>query len=55
VGTIRGPAGSLTRWKHKIKGLITRIPVEGIEIDYVEFDQVLGALITEFKDQKKSF
>jgi hypothetical protein len=55
VGTIRGPAGSLTRWKHKIKGLVTRIPVDGIEIEYVEFDQVIGALITEFKDQKKSF
>ena len=50
IGTLRGPSGNLTRWKHKMKSLLTKIPVDGIELEFLDIDAVLGALLTEFKD-----
>jgi len=38
IGTVRGPSGNLTRWKHKMKALVTRIPVDGIELEFLDMD-----------------
>ena len=38
-----------------MKALVTRIPIEGLDVDFLDLDQVLGALVNEFKDQKRSF
>jgi hypothetical protein len=38
IGTIRGPSGNLAKWKGKMKALVTRIPIEGVDTDFLDLD-----------------
>lgn len=38
IGTIRGPSGNLQKWKGKMKALVTRIPIEGVDTDFLDLD-----------------
>ena len=55
ISQIRGPCGNITKWNYKVEQMVKSISVNGADVDFVDLDDLLYAMMNEFKNQKGAF
>ena len=53
ITLIKGPIGDFQKWNLKVRRLVKKIRNKSDqEVDYLDFDMIIGMMISEYKDQR---